>query len=76
MVVGAGGWGRGDVAAVVMTNVGSVLWGDPTCAVPLFWLGERRLDDNLFGRGYARRSVLNISFAGFHCQLNGANNPA
>ncbi len=76
---GRGNWGRlkrGDVAAFLMTIVGSVLWSGPTSAVPLIWLGERRLNDTLFGRGYARRGALNISFAGFHCQLNGANNPA
>lgn len=67
---------RGDVAAFLMTIVGSVLWGAPTSAVPSIWLGERRLNDNLFGRDCARRGALNISFAGIHCQLIGANNPA
>ena len=58
-----GGWeyrGRGDVAVDVMAIVGSVLWSGPTFAIPGFRSGERRYDDNLFGRGYTRKTAHRI----------------
>ena len=50
-----GDWGcrgHGDLAVDVMTIVGSILWSGPTFSVLGFRSGERRYDDNLFGRDY------------------------
>ena len=70
-----GSRGRGDVAVDVITIVGSILWSSP--AFPPLGLGSvnARYDDNLFGRDYVRKTELNISSVGFHCQLKGAKNP-
>ena len=56
----SGDWGcrgRGDLAVDVMTIVGSILWSGPTFSVHGFRSGERRYDDNLFGRGYTRKTA-------------------
>ena len=73
--VDRGGRRRGDVAVAVMTIVGSVLWSGPASQSHcLRW--ARWYDDHIFGRGYTRRSLSNISSVSFYCQLDWASLPA